>query len=50
MKENKLTYKPYWYVKRLIDIILSLILIVITLPLMLITVVTLLKTIQIKVI
>ena len=41
MKENKLTYKPYWYVKRLIDIILSLILIVITLPLMLITVVIL---------
>lgn len=34
---NKLMKKPYWYIKRLLDIILSIILIIITLPLMLIT-------------
>ena len=39
---NKLTYKPYWYIKRILDIILSLVLIIITLPLMLITVILLL--------
>lgn len=41
MIDNKLKYKPYWYVKRLLDIILSIILIVITLPLMLITIILL---------
>lgn len=34
---NKLTSRPYWYIKRFLDIILSIILIIITLPLMLIT-------------
>ena len=42
MKENKLNNRSYWYVKRLLDIILSIILIIITLPLMLITVIILL--------
>ena len=42
MKENKLSNRSYWYVKRLLDIILSIILIIITLPLMLITVIILL--------
>lgn len=37
MDDNKLTKRPYWYVKRFLDIILSIVLIVITLPLMLIT-------------
>ena len=41
MKENKLIHRPYWYVKRLIDIILSIILIIITLPFMLITLIIL---------
>ena len=41
MNNNKLTKRPYWYVKRLLDIILSLILIIVTLPLMLITMVLL---------
>lgn len=41
MKENKLLNRPYWYVKRLLDIILSLILIIITLPLMLTTMILL---------
>ena len=40
--KNELKRKPYWYIKRVIDIILSLILIVITLPLMLITLIILL--------
>ena len=30
MKENKLSNRSYWYVKRLLDIILSIILIIIT--------------------
>jgi len=34
---NKLMKKPYWYIKRMLDIMLSVILIIITLPLMLIT-------------
>ena len=38
---NELTTKPYWYIKRLFDIILSIILIIITLPLMLITMILL---------
>lgn len=38
---NKLISKPYWYVKRFLDIVLSLFLIAITLPLMLITVILL---------
>lgn len=38
MSKNKLTAKPYWYIKRIIDIVLSIILIIVTLPLMLITV------------
>ena len=38
---NDLKRKTYWYVKRLLDIIISLVLIVITLPLMLITLVIL---------
>lgn len=37
MTDNKLKYKIYWYIKRLIDIILSILLIIIMLPLMLIT-------------
>ena len=41
MNDNKLTNRPYWYIKRLLDIILSIILIVITLPLMLITLILL---------
>ena len=41
MKKNKLTSKPYWYIKRLLDIILSLILIIITLPFMIITLILL---------
>ena len=41
MNDNKLIYKPYWYIKRLLDILLSIILIIITLPLMLITVIIL---------
>lgn len=40
--KNELKKRPYWYIKRLLDIILSLILIVITLPIMLITVIVLL--------
>lgn len=39
MGDNKLINRPYWYVKRLLDIIFSLVLIVVTLPLMLITVI-----------
>ena len=39
---NKLKSKPYWYVKRLLDIILSIVLIVFTLPLMLVTLILLL--------
>lgn len=39
---NELLKRPYWYVKRMLDIILSLILIVVTLPLMLVTAVSLL--------
>ena len=35
--KNKLTSRPYWYVKRLFDIIMSIILIILTLPFMLIT-------------
>ena len=41
MKDNRLTHMAYWYIKRLIDIILSIVLIIITLPLMLITVIIL---------
>ena len=41
MKDNELIYRIYWYVKRLLDIVLSLILIFVTLPLMLITIITL---------
>ena len=41
MNDNKLVYKPYWYIKRLLDIILSIILIIITLPLMIITLIIL---------
>ena len=41
MNNNILTKKCYWYIKRLLDIILSLILIIITLPLMLITLIIL---------
>lgn len=37
MNKNKLTTKPYWYIKRIIDIILSIVLIIVTFPLMLIT-------------
>jgi len=44
MSNNKLKSKLYWYVKRLLDIVLSLILIVITLPLMLITTMLLIVT------
>ncbi len=39
---NKLTLKPYWYIKRLLDIFLSLVLIIITLPIMLIVLLILL--------
>ena len=42
MKSNELLKKPYWYIKRFLDIILSLILIILTLPLMLITMIILL--------
>lgn len=38
MTNNQLRKKPYWYIKRLLDIILSLILIIITLPLMVLTI------------
>ena len=38
---NELKNRPYWYVKRLLDIVLSLILIIVTLPLMLITLILL---------
>lgn len=38
---NDLRKKTYWYVKRLLDIIMSLILIIITLPFMLLTVIIL---------
>lgn len=38
---NKLIKRPYWYIKRLLDIILSIFLIIITLPLMLITLILL---------
>ena len=41
MNNNKLKYKPYWYVKRFLDIILSIVLIIITLPFMLITLILL---------
>ena len=41
MNDNKLINNPYWYIKRLLDIILSLVLIVVTFPLMLITVILL---------
>ena len=41
INDNKLKDRLYWYIKRLLDIIISLILIVITLPLMLITVIVL---------
>ena len=44
MKNNELKKKPYWYIKRLLDIILSIILIIITSPLMLITMILLLLT------
>lgn len=37
MHNNELKKKPYWYVKRIIDIVLSIILIVITLPIMIIS-------------
>ena len=39
MEKSKLTKRPYWYVKRFFDILLSLILIILTSPLMLITVI-----------
>lgn len=39
---NKLKSRPYWYVKRLFDIVLSFVLIVLTLPFMLITMILLL--------
>lgn len=42
--KNELTRRPYWYVKRFFDIIMSLFFIVLTLPLMLITVILLLIT------
>lgn len=42
MKNNELEHKLYWYIKRLLDIILSMILIVVTLPLMLVTALVLL--------
>ena len=35
---DKLTNRSYWYIKRLLDIIISLLLIIVTFPLMLITV------------
>ena len=38
MVNNELINRPYWYIKRFLDIILSIVLIIITLPLMLITV------------
>lgn len=41
MAENKLKRKPYWYIKRLLDIIFSIILIVLTLPFMLLTLIVL---------
>ena len=41
MKESKLIHRPYWYVKRLLDIILSIILIILTLPFMLLTLIIL---------
>jgi len=41
MEKSILKKRPYWYVKRFFDIVLSLILIVITLPLMLLTVILL---------
>ena len=34
---NKLTKKIYWYIKRLLDITLSILLIIITFPIMLFT-------------
>jgi len=37
MKKNKLTKRPYWYIKRLFDILFSLLLIIITLPITLLT-------------
>lgn len=39
MKAQKLNNHPYWYIKRILDIIISLILIVITLPFLLITII-----------
>ena len=42
MNNNELKHRSYWYIKRLLDIILSLILIVVALPFMLITVILLL--------
>ena len=41
MNNNILVSRPYWYIKRLLDIVLSMILIIITLPLMLITMILL---------
>lgn len=37
MTDNRLKHRMYWYIKRLIDIILSIVLIIIMFPLMLIT-------------
>ena len=42
MKKKVLTNRPYWYVKRFLDILFSLLLIIITFPLMVITVILLL--------
>ena len=42
MNKNELTSHSYWYIKRLLDIIFSIILIILTLPLMVITLMVLL--------
>ena len=44
MNNNKLKSKAYWYIKRLLDIMFSLIMIIITLPLMLTTLIILILT------
>ena len=37
MRNNELENRLYWYIKRLLDIVLAIILIILTLPFMLIT-------------
>jgi len=39
MRYKKLTNHPYWYIKRFLDIFLSLLLLIITLPLLIITII-----------